>query len=694
MTDLDTRPPHPAAPVAHTGPTRAERPRWERPALCLLLLATAAGYLWNLGANGWANSFYSAAAQAGSQSWEAFLFGSLDAGNAISVDKPPAALWVTGLSVRLFGLSSWSILVPQVLMGVAAVAVVFMTVRRHFGPAAGLIAGAVLASTPVAVLMFRFNNPDALLTLLMALAAWATLRGIESSDGRRWWRWAVLTGAVLGLGFLTKSLQVLLVAPGFAAAWMIAARGGWLRRLGGLALAGLAFLVAAGWWVALVELLPTSMRPYIGGSQSDSFLELTLGYNGFGRLTGDEVGSVGGGMGWGQTGWDRMFAGVIGGQVSWLLPAALLLLVAGLVWRGRAPRTDPRRAAWIVWGGWLLVTGATFSAMGGIFHEYYTVALAPAIAALVGMGAAECWERRQLWSGRLVAAAAAAATGGWAFVLLGRVDAYPGWLRPTLIVATVLASAGLLLADRMATRLMTAVVATTLVVSLTGPVAYAVTTVNQPATGSIVTAGPAVSAGRGNGPGGLPGGRGLPGGQAGQAGGPQGMPQGGTPPQDGQSQGGFPQGGTPQGGTGMAGQQPGGQGGTGGMGGMGGAGGLLDASEPSAELVALVSADSSSYTWVAAAVGSQRAAGVQLATELPVMAVGGFNGTDPSPTLAEFQQLVADGEIHYFLGGGQFGGASGGSDSAGQIDAWVTETFASQTIDGQTIYDLTSPVTS
>ncbi len=268
-------------------------PPWARPAFIALLVLTGAAYLWNLSASGWANSFYSAAVQAGGASWTAFFFGSSDAGNAITVDKPPASLWVMALSVRLLGLSSVTMLLPQVLMGVGTVAVVHASVRRRFGHGAGLLAGAALALTPVAVLMFRFNNPDALLTLLMALAVWATLRAVEAGSVR----WIALAGVFTGFGFLTKSLQVLLVVPAVALVWMLCADTTLRRRvLGGLASAA-AFLASAGWWVAIVELVPASMRPYIGGSQTNSFLELTFGYNGLGRLDGSEVGRVGGGGG-------------------------------------------------------------------------------------------------------------------------------------------------------------------------------------------------------------------------------------------------------------------------------------------------------------------------------------------------------------------------------------------------------------
>src|SRR5215475_2224611 len=227
------------------------QPTWARPALLVLLVGTALLYLWGLGASGWANSFYSAAAQAGSQSWKAFFFGSSDAGNSITVDKTPASLWLMALSVRMFGLSSWSILVPQALCGVGAVGLLYTTVRRWFSPAAGLLAGAVMALTPIAVLMFRFNNPDALLVLLLVAGAYATVRAIETASTR----WLALTGAFVGFGFLTKMLQALLVLPAFALAYLVAAPTGFWRRVRQLLIAGAAMVAGAGWWVALVELI-------------------------------------------------------------------------------------------------------------------------------------------------------------------------------------------------------------------------------------------------------------------------------------------------------------------------------------------------------------------------------------------------------------------------------------------------------
>jgi 4-amino-4-deoxy-L-arabinose transferase-like glycosyltransferase len=613
-----------------------------------LLVLTALLYLWGLGASGWSNSFYAAAAQAGSESWKAFFFGSSDAANSITVDKTPLALWPMALSIRIFGLSSWSLLVPQALIGVASVALLHATLRRATGSAgAGLLAGLVLALTPVAVLMFRFDNPDALLVLLLIAAAYATLRGVESSGTGRGGsaspiRWLALGGACVGLAFLTKMLQAFLVLPPLVLVYLVFAAVPLWKRFGHLLVAFGAMLVAGGWWVAVVELWPASSRPYIGGSQTNSILELTLGYNGFGRLTGDETGSVTGGPGgagapgggWGEAGILRMFDSEIGSQIAWLIPAALLLGGAGL-WFGRLRLDQPGhsgrnlRAALVLWLGWLLVTALTFSFMAGIFHAYYTVALAPAIAACVAIGALVLWRHRDSLVASAAMAVTLALTTALAFSLLDRTDWQP-WLK--YAIATVGFAAALMIAGirHLPPRVGHAVAATALAAALAAPAAYSLATAATPHTGSLPSAGPAGTSG------------------------PGGMPGGGT---------------------------------------------LLNGSTSTAAITALLQTDAASYTWAAAAVGSNTASGYQLASEEPVMAIGGFNGSDPSPTLTQFQQYVADGDIHYFLGGnetpggaGPVGAQNGGSSASSDVAAWVADNFTATTIDGVTIYDLSSGV--
>ncbi len=634
-------------------PARARTRDWQRPALVGLLGLTALLYLVGLGASGWGNGFYAAAVEAGTKSWKAFFFGSFDSSNFITVDKPPASLWVMELSARVFGLGSWSILVPQALEGVAAVWLLLATVRRRFGPGAGLLAGAALALTPVATLMFRFDNPDALLTLLLVASAYALTRALERGSTR----WLALCGALVGFAFLTKTLQALIVVPGFALVWLLAAPPPLRRRVARLLAAGAALVLAGGWWVAIVELWPAASRPYIGGSSDNSELNLIFGYNGFGRITGNETGSVVGGGGpggpgaWGPTGISRLFGAEMGSQISWLLPAALLFGAALLVARRRAPRTDGSRAAVLVWGSWLVVTGLVFSFAKGIIHPYYTVVLAPAIAALVGIGAAWAWRSRREWLARGTAAAALAATAVWSYELLERTPGWQPWLHVAVLVVGLVAAAALLAPPWLVGRWGVAVAATSVVVALAAPAAYSLDTASTPHTGAIPSAGPAGAA---SGGGFRRGGFGGPPRQAG------GFGFNAAPPQAG----GF-------------GFRP-----RGGGFGRGGLGGLLDSGTPDAALVALLRADASRYEWVAATVGANSGAGVQLATGEPVLAIGGFNGTDPAPTLAQFEALVAAGKIHYFLAGGRgFGGN-------GAIESWVAAHFTAQTVGGVTVYDL------
>ena len=692
--------------------TRGLRRHWYPITLTVLTLGTIAAFLVNLTANGWANSFYAAAVQAGSENWEAFLFGSLDSANAITVDKPPASLWLMALSARVFGFSSFSMLLPQVLLaGVSVLLIVHslrLSLRSHVGPGlektAALGAGAIFAVSPVVAMMFRFNNPDALLVTLMIGAVVATqhaLRTLTEARRRRSARrivgWLVLAGVCLGLGFLTKQFQVLLIVPGLAVAWVLFARTSWPRRLLWLLVPLGSMIVSAGWWIALVELTPAGSRPYVGGSQSNSFLELTFGYNGFGRLTGNETGSVGGGGGgqgggWGETGITRLFTGSFGQQASWFLPTALFLLVVTIVLltlaevarRRRVPTvtdgdqgtgravsasgaigTGSLGAGLLMWGAWLIVTWLVLSNMNGIVHEYYTVALIPAIAAVIGLAVAVLLARDGFLP-RLLLAVAWALTGAWQFIISSEMTGIPSILRWCVLIVSILGALVLIVTAhrRFGTALASVLVALAVLGSAAIPAQLAVRTIAGTTQGSIVTI-----AGTSAGLGGGPGGGGMPGGGAGPGGGTDGTPGG-------------------------AGNSEAGRGGTGrgGAGGGGGMGGLLGASDPSDELTQLLEQDAADYTWVAATTGANQAAGYQLALEEPVMAIGGFNGTDPSPTLAEFKQLVADGTIHYYIASGSGGqGPGGGSDSASsQIADWVEANYEATTVDSISLYDLSA----
>ena len=528
--------------------------------------------------------------------------------------------------------------------------------------------------------------------LLLTGAAYATLRAVE--DGRT--RWLVLVGVLVGTGFITKMLQAFFVVPALGLVYLIAGPPRLGRRIVQLLAGGLALAVASLWWVVAVELVPASDRPYVGGSQDNNLFNLIFGYNGFGRLTGNENGSVG--SNWGPTGWNRLFLPSFGGQISWLIPASLVFLAAVLWSTRRAARTDRTRAAILLWGLWLVVSGLMLSYAQGIIHPYYTVALAPAIGALVAIGATRCWRDRSRWFARAALALATAATAVWAYVLLGR---NPGWLpalRVGILVAGLLVAGALLVGPLLRRRIGLVAAGVALAVALAGPAAYSLDTVATAHGGAIPSAGPTTVGSSGFGPGrtGVPGSvgargaTGVPSASAGGLGPPAGTGTGiagGTRPAGGPTGaagGAFP------GGTGTA---------RGGIGGASGAGNLLQGSTPGRALTRLLEKDASRYTWVAAAVGANDAAGYQLATRDPVMAIGGFNGTDPAPSLAEFERDVAQGKVHYFIAsgglGGPGGGDAGGSSSssvstASAITSWVEAHFTSRTVDGIVLYDLTS----
>ena len=753
MTATSTKPgsvpaPRPGRPgrMARVLRARPDDPVWARPALLALLVATGLLYLVGLSHNGWANEFYAAAAQAGTESWKAFLFGSLDRSNFITVDKPAGFLWPMELSARIFGVNYWSLLVPQALAGIATVGVLYTTVRRWFGPASAVIAGTVMALTPVATLIFRFNDPDAFITLMATLAAYAITRAIES--GRT--RWVALAGVLFGLGFLGKMLAGFLALPALALAYLVCGPSSFGRRFWQLLVGGAAMLATAGWWVAIVLLTPAANRPFVGSTTDNNILNLTFGYNGLSRLTGNRGGVLGGGgagrglgrglggaageaarglggaageaargfggagggaggfggrgggaggggaLG-GGSGLTRLFGAEWGGQISWLIPAALIAFAVMLWVSRRSARTDRTRAAAIMFGGWLLVAGLVLSYMSGTTHSYYSIALAPPIGGLTGIGAVGLWRIRHTWFARAAMAAGLAATSAWAWVLLGRSPGWYPWVRVAIVIAAVVAIAAILagpalraLSARWGTALAVGTVALALIAGLGGPLAYSVDTAASSYSGASPSAGPALTAARGG------------------AGGGAGIGRGG---------GGF------------AGRFGGGGGGRG-PGGFGGGDATL-----SSAFTKLLETGASQYEWTAATDGSDSAASMELATGgIPVMAIGGFRGTDPAPSLAQFEKYVAEHKIHYYVAGGGgfggggfggggrggfggrgtgagrdfadfgdrgfggrgaggFGGGAGGggaSTDEAQISAWVEAHFTATTVGGETVYNLTA----
>lgn len=627
---------------------RTDEPAWIRVAFVGVIALAALLYVWNLAASGYANTYYSAAALSAGQSWSAFFFGSFDSANFITVDKPPAAIWLMGLSVRLFGLSSWSILLPQALAGVATVGILFAAVRRSFGPVAAVIAGVVMALTPAAVLIFRYNNPDALLTLLLVAGAWALLRAIEHGS----LRWVALAATCVGLAFLTKYLQAYLVLPGFALVYVVAANTTLQRRLVGLVVAAVTVLVTSGWWVAIVALIPAASRPFIGGSTTGSVLDLIFGYDGLGRIFGDSAGGAGNNTGFGGTpGLLRLFNDAWFGEIAWFIPAALASLGLGLWLRRRAGRTDRTRAGYLLWGTWLVTTGLVFSYMSGTVHSYYAVALAPAIAALVGAGVVELWRlRARHWLGVAVLAAGFVGTALFGWQLLSRTPDFAPGVGPVAVALAAVAGVVLVVASVRRLRGWSGQLAGTaaalgLCAVLLAPTAYAITTVGTAYSSGDPHPGPGTTSTGFGGGGAGPGGSGA-----------DGSGTDGTPPT---SAGTRPTGSPLNAPTGTASARSGGSG----MGNV----------SADASLASYLVANRGSATWIVAATSAQDAGPLELATGLPVMAMGGFTGSDPALTLDQLKAYVASGQLRFVLAGGGNGGGGGGSDaSASDRTAWVT----------------------
>lgn len=597
-------------------------PEWVRPVLLLILCGTAVLYLADLSVSGWANSYYSAAVQAGSHSWKAVLFGSFDPSNFITVDKPPAALWVMDLSTRLFGLSPWSILVPEALEGVGSVTLLYLTVRRTFGPGAGLLSAALLAVTPVATLMFRFNNPDALLTLLLLGATYAVVRSLESRSSV----WLCAAGALVGGAFLTKLLQALLVVPVFVGVYLWTGPDRIQRRIGNLLGAGAVMTVTAGWWVALVSMWSPADRPYIGSSEGNSLFNLIFGYNGFGRLSGAEPGAVGfvpgdGGAS-GPAGWLRMMDTQFRSEIGWFIPAAVIVALGGLWLLRGSSRRDPRRSSLLLWTGVAVVAGVAISEGRGIVHPYYSLAVAPSVCAVAGIGTSLLWRHRGDLIPRLLLSATFAVTvGGALWILTGSAP----WSGVGGLLLTG-ATAGVVYAfHRGLHRAGSLLMGLGLSFSLMGPLLVSLATASSSHEGAI----PAVGV------------------------------QHFAP---------SPSSAVTESGHGVE---------------------TVDWS-PTVAAISLIRG-AGDRKWAAAVAGGELAAEYQLATGRPIMALGGFNGTDPAPTLSAFESYVRAGDVGWFIGGTPVLTASLPATTttmARSISQWVAANFQPLHFGPTIMYDL------
>ncbi|MEV0633398.1 glycosyltransferase family 39 protein [Streptomyces sp. NPDC050619] len=656
------------------------------------MILAALLYSWNLSSSG-LNSFYSAAIYSGTQSWKAWFFGSLDAGNFITVDKPPFALMVMSLSARIFGFGTWQMMAPELAAALGTIWILHSSVKRVFGHVAAALAALVLALTPITVAINRDNNPDTILVLLMVGGAALALRATRDE------KLLPLLGSAVcfGLAFNTKMLQGYIALPAVFAVYVYASKLGWKKKVVNLVLAAVALAVSSFWWATAVSLVPTDDRPYIGGSTDGSAWNLIMGYNGLGRILGGEGnggggGAAGGGGGGGTfagtAGIGRMFNDILGGQISWLLPFSAIALVGGLVLCGRAPRTDRTRAALVLWGGWTVLHYVTFSMAEGTMHPYYTTALAPGIAALTGAGGVMLWrafrggDPRWSW----VLPAGLAVTGIWAIVLLRRATDWNTWLWPAIGVVMVLGVVGMFVfrsgeagGSGNRVRLLTVSLAAAVVAGLAGPTAYAVSVPAGASSGGMggggggmggtnPSAGP--STGSGFGGGGGRGGFGGPGGNA-EAGGemPGGMRQGG---QNGnvEAGGGMTPGGGSTGELPQGGGAPGAPGDTSARGGFRAGGGM--GGETDSQLVSYLEKHQDGAKWLLAVSNSQSAGQLIVSTGKPVISMWGFSGSDKAMTPAKLKELVKKGELHYIQLGGGMGGRMGGNSSLStQITAWV-----------------------
>jgi 4-amino-4-deoxy-L-arabinose transferase-like glycosyltransferase len=661
--------PHPRSWNSTRLRDRLRAVRLPRPELAGLLALAAVLYLWSLSKNGWANDYYAAAVHSMAGSWHDFLYGSFDAKGLMTVDKPPLALWVEALSAKLFGFNSLAILVPQALMGVASVGLLYDLTRRRWGRVAGTVAGLALALTPVIVAISRHNNPDAMLVLCSVGALWCFVRALEGGATK----WLVAAAVCVGLGFEAKMGAALMVVPGMALAWLWVAPRGRLVAIRQLAIAGAALLAVALAWPVLVWLTPAANRPWISGTSDNSIWSLIWEYNGFGRLEGQTGGpaSLGtSGTFGGATGPLRLLNEALGGQAGWLLGAALAggLGIAAL---SRLRRADARTGWIIAVGGAFATTAVAFSFAGGIFHPYYTSLLAPFAAALVGatVGQVLAGERedgRAAVLSRVVGAVAIGLGAVVELVVINNSASDLDWLVVPLVVVSVAAVLALLFADALAgrtgfraTRVRLAVLVCAVTLLLVGPAIWSVDTLGHPTSGTFPAGGPESAMTMGG-----PGGGGGPGGMTGAPGGTAPGAARTSSGTEGQSTNAV---GELFGESGESSEGFGAGGGTGGPpsigGGMSGGGGMFGGEDLSSVL---------EYTEAhgggTIAVDSQSGAATSIIEDgAEVAGIGGFSGKESSVSAEWLEERIESGAIAWIYTNGESGsvGGLGGAGGTG-----------------------------
>ncbi|HEY6410475.1 MAG TPA: glycosyltransferase family 39 protein, partial [Ktedonobacteraceae bacterium] len=619
---------------------------WQRLALGGVMLISLFMNFYQLGQNGFGNLYYASAIRSMLDNWHNFFFVSFDPGGFVSIDKPPLGFWLQAASAKIFGFTAFSILLPQALAGVLSVLLLYYLVRRHFGVVAGLLAALALAISPISVLTNRNNTIDSTLVLVMLLGAWAVLRAAESGK----LRWLLLCAVFVGLGFNIKMLEAYLVVPAYGLLYLLAApRRIWVRIMH-LALAALLMLTISLSWAVAVDLTPAASRPYVGSSQDNSEISLALGYNGIQRLLGQfgfgggnssstsgnttrsfppagagsgtfnggnfpqpgaggpgqqpqGLGNGGGSTGMfntGNPGLLRLFNEPLGGQIVWLLPIALLGMLA-LAWQRRPRfREDHQQQSLILWGTWLLTMAAFFS-IATFFHQYYLSTFAPAICALFGIGVVVMWQdyRRSGWRGWLLPLALLLTALEQIHIIMSD-PSWGTWLIPLIAIPCALAAA-ILFAARLIPRLRLGarVLAPALCLALLALMLTSAVWSTIPVLANETSMLPVAGA-------------------SGQSG-----------------------------------------------------GGLGRSSSVDTALIKYLEAHKGSAKYLVAVVSSNEADSIILATNQPVMVLGGFSGSDPILTTAQLAALVKSGAVRFFLLNGSGGGGPGGGQST--LTTWITQ---------------------
>ena len=626
-------------PIEH--PTGAWSPLWQRITLGAVMLISVFMEFFQLGQNGFANPFYAAGVRSMLDSWHNFFFVSYDPGGFVSIDKPAFGFWLQTISAKIFGFTAFSVYLPEALATVFSVLILYHLVRRHFGVTAGLLAALALAITPLSVITGRNNTIDSTLVLSVIVGAWAVLKATETGK----LRWLLLCAVAIGVGYNIKMTEVFLVVPAFGLLYLLAAPKKIWTRIWHLAVALLVMLVIALSWSVVVDLTPASQRPYVGSSSDNSEISLAIGYNGIQRLLGmgggpqmnmpsqaangsntskrsasstpqglpssggNSSGTNGGisgslSQGTGTAGPFRLFSAPLGGQIVWLLPFALLGMLA-LAWQRRLRfREDREQMSLVLWGTWLLTTVVFFS-VASFFHEYYLTIMAPAIAALFGIGVVVMWNdyRRVGWRGWLLPIALVVTAVEQIYIISSN-SAWGTWLIPVIAIACFL-SALLLVAVRLFPRVTTRFTTDERRTRLSLQSVVVLGLIGLMITSAVWSIIPVL-----------------------------------------QNTGGDP----------IAGPSTVGSTTTGGSASTG-------PMSTNTKLISYLEAHQGNTKYLLAVTGSIDADSIILAANKPVMAMGGFNGSDPILTTARLKALIANGTVRYFLfsSGSSTSGVPGGN---------------------------------